>query len=77
MLISLKKLGHPCISSFPPIKPLVNFTKQVSWRYFMLRRFLYFLPELAYCLSLSHDVCVTVLNERICWAELCLHNLTQ
>lgn len=44
MLISLKKLGHSCSSVFAPsMKPLVNFTKLVSWRYFTLYRLLYFL----------------------------------
>ena len=43
----------------------------------MLHRLLYFLPELAYFLFFKTVTYLIVLSERICWAELCLHDLTQ
>lgn len=54
MLISMKKLEHSHTSSYFSIKLLVNFTKQVSWRYFMLHGFLYFSPALFYSIGREH-----------------------
>ena len=43
----------------------------------MLHRLLYFLPELDYFLFFKTVTYLIVFSERICWAELCLHDLTQ
>jgi len=76
MLISVKKLERSHTSSFFSIKLLVNFAKQVSWRYFMLHRLLYFSPALFYSVGREHWLpqSTAEMQKIIPWFLTCRYN---